>query len=270
MNKGRVMNTLSSIFSLAVILLLTASCGSDSSSAAGGASCTDCITGSFSDSAVTDFEQTSNIAKSDSATKKIMNFVLSEAYAATNGQIRCLENDSVDFRMTALGTETVNVSTSCTTLEEITLGIRIALVESMKTSGKTLRLEYGESGLVAGKVMDMNDFVWGSPFVVPNGKPAYANCNDIYTFHKTGTYKGRVIIQNDPANVIGAGAGQCNVGGGDEYATGYSTEVAFRFKDGHLEFDTDVSNGINFDSGDLNGNGVNRPANIDYERWVIQ
>ena len=257
---------------LITTVILTACGGSDGGGSSGAATgCQGCLTGTFTDASVTGFSQTSNIAKNEIPGKKILNFFIAEAYAAGgDGEISCFTGDPVDFTMTALGTETVNVTTTCDTVSNIVLAVRVALVESMNTSGKTVRLEYGESGLITNKLMDMNNFAWGTGFSVPNGKPGYENCNDRYTFHQTGTYAGRVLIQNDPANVIGAGAGQCNVGGGDEYATGYLTEVAFRFKDGNLEFDTDVSNGINFEPGDLNGNGANRPANIDYERWVIQ
>ena len=204
---------------LIILSVMLASCGSDGGSSTSNgtsSSCSGCITGTFTDSSVTGFQQTSNIARNNSPGKKILNFVLPEAYAAAgDGQISCLENDAIDFTMTALGTETLNVTSTCTTLEQIILDIRVALVESMNTGGKTIRLEYGESGTIANKLMDMNNFAWATSFSVPNGKAGYENCNDLYTFHKSGTYAGRVIIRNDPSNVIGAGAGQCNVAGGD-------------------------------------------------------
>lgn len=245
------------------------SCGSegDSKSALGGSSCENCITGSFFDSAVSDFEQTSNIAGS-----------------VEPGQVSCSKNQSVSFRMTALDTETVNVSTDCTDMEQIEKDIRAQLIDAFRTKGSTIYVKYSEHGELPNRKIDMNNLVWETAptnqvtnsLKIENGRSGYENCYDEYVFYINGsfatgqTFKNTLFIRKHDDTVMGSGVGECHTSNSD-YLNGFNHNFKFRFKNGYMELDNNnIQDYHPYDHGDLNHFGPNQPLNTAYERWVIE
>lgn len=234
-----------SIF-LTTFLFILYSCGSDDSSGGGNTN----YTGTFSDTAITNFTQTSGIAKTNP--NKALELLIPTSYAAT-GNISCIIGESVSFSIdTTIGSvsNTTDVDTTCS--NSIDLSIRRGLLESLKdlalyrtvtdASYKNGLWNLISSGPNAGSYS--YGFVWNLPYQI---KTLATPCFDLYTFDKDS---GLVEIKPDFTN--NGGSCLCNDSDmGNPSHPSYNSDcrtvsASFRFLGGSMELDLTGAN--NFDS----------------------
>jgi len=116
---------------LTLALLITGCNGGSSGS--GGVAGSSLVSGAFSDASVTNFSQTSGIAKlNKSVPSQMIELVIPSAHAG-GGNISCISGEAISFQMDALG-NTVNVNTTCAAITTVDLAIRVGLLESMDNS----------------------------------------------------------------------------------------------------------------------------------------
>lgn len=181
------------------------------------------VSGIFSDSAVTSFQQTSGIAKIDKS-QKVLNFVLPTAYAVT-GNISCIAGQPISFTMDALG-NMVTVNSVCTDVTTIDKDIRVGLLKSM--TGFKMRRTITEA-TYNGNDAFLN-FSGGFQFDVGYDVPRNHGlpCKETYTFHADGTIT--ITAADQTAQVAISDSTAC--GGA------FSDQIAFQFANGYLEFDS--------------------------------
>ena len=234
---------------MATVLAFTlVGCGSDGgSSGAGGSSI---ISGIFSDASVTSFTQTGGVAKVQPGPgQKIMNFVVPTAYAV-DGNISCISGDSVSFQLDALG-NTVNVSTTCTSLTAMDLAIRVGLLESL--DGRSIKRTVTDASYKDGALNFVGGLNWDTDYSVrsindANGDTTVGDrCYDYYKFVQS---TGKLEIRPDTAN----SDGNCLCVTTPGHADCATDTVSFRFVNGYLELD--LTNSDNFDS-----------SAVTYEKW---
>lgn len=248
------------IFAIITTILLT-SCGSDS---AGGGS--GIVSGTFTDSTVSSFTQTSNVAKNK--IEHLGEIIIPSAYAAS-GAIKCATGATVDFSLIGLGGTNIDVTTECDNISNVDLKIRASLLGSL-INKKMFRevTEQGKNTTVFTMPATAAGMATGISVVNNKGDTAtwdFRNCYDLWQFNLT---TGVVTITNDGTEGSGNNAA-CNTdkgsGANTDYSVGFSTEVRFRFIDGKVEFNVD--NETTFEPGTIDGSGV--PSNISYARWCI-
>lgn len=219
------------------------SCGSDS-----GSTQQTKVSGIFSDSAVTNFQQTSGIAKVDKS-DKVLNFVLPTAYAGS-GNISCLSGEAIGFSMDALG-NSVNVSSTCSSVSVIDKDIRINLLKSM--NGKKMRRTVTEADYNGDDAF--LDFSGSFQFNVGYDVPRNAGlpCKETYTFKADGTVTVSALDQG------GQTANGSACGGA------YTDTISFQFANGYLEFDLSAQR--NFSKTNTMADGLSQAAS--YERFEV-
>jgi hypothetical protein len=236
------MNTLKIVSVLGVLIGLSG-CSSDKGSSAK-------VSGIFSDSAVTNFQQTSGIAKLNKS-EKITNFVLPTAYAGS-GNISCITGQAVTFSMDALG-NSVNVSSTCSSVSAIDKEIRVNLLKSM--AGVKMRRTVTEATFNSNDAI--LDFSGGVQFNVGYVVPRNAGlpCKETYTFGTDGTIT--VIAADQTGQTANSDSSAC---GRD-----YTEEFSFQFANGYLELDS--SGQRNFDKTHLKNDAGSQIAA--YERYEV-
>lgn len=247
------------------ILMGLTGCGTDSTSGTSAK-----ISETFNDTAVTNFSQTSGIAKSN--LQKATEFIIASAYAGT-GTISCLSGESVSFQMDALG-NTVNIDATCNSF--IDRSIRRGLLKSMDgisikrtisdASYKNGALDFTAGGSNGGFAFNTNYKVvgmWKDAVVDGGNNDGIVDSNELcyerYTFASNGT----VSIAPHADNVT-----QNTNNGSLNCATGlaYNDSASFRFKDGALELDLTYTN--NFDPAHVFPAGHSDAGSSSYEKWV--
>ncbi|MFG1523475.1 hypothetical protein ABMA67_00565 [Halobacteriovorax sp. RZ-3] len=255
------MRRLLKIVPMAIASVVLVSCNSS-----GGAGEPVLIEQTFSDTAVTAFEQTSGIAEATTG-EEVINFVLPKAYAG-GGDISCYSGERVSFQIDALG-NTVQVDSTCS--ENIDVDIRRGLLSSLDglafyrsitdSSNRFGAIDFTSGGVNGG-------FQWDTPYTVAavsdssGTKPSGLNCMEKYTFNRA---LGTVVLEFDFDN-------------SDAGCTGWTgQEVAsFRFSNGFMEIDLTNTNTFDIDRGfDVsNGNAIcdDATTNVNcesaYERWT--
>lgn len=202
-------------------------------------------TGTFSDTAVSSFEQTGGLAKYKPSAFEM---VIPSAYAA-EGSIRCVQNTPVTFDVIALGAN-LQIEANCD--NNIDLSIRKDLLRSL--AGKRLLMNRG-GGADAKPLLRVINFrpdatFWGIYDNVvaghSNNGQNEQNCRDKFTFDEaTGTV---TIAYDNLAST--ADTHQACLDNEFPGATedDYKIVLAFRFKNGLLEMDPE---GTDFeDNGD--------------------
>ena len=121
------------------LTLLLASCGSDEAAKLAGAGAT--LNSTFTDSTITAFEQTSNVASNSKF--NIQNIFMPSAVAAT-GNISCVTGTNVDFSITGLQSTIIDVTAPCSNADAIDFKIRGKLLETLKN--KKIFKEVSEQG----------------------------------------------------------------------------------------------------------------------------
>lgn len=219
---------------LAFIILAFAGCKGDKSSS-------DELKGAlredtFSDSAVTYFDQVSGLAQNR---KSPLSYLLNTAYAI-DGNIRCFTGSSVSFELEALG-ESVLINTKCNS--EMDLKIRQGLLQSL--AGKRVIMEWagGADARSTGRVITFrpqNSF-WGKYDNVASGAPDRGHqedmCKDSYIFNESA---GTVTIELDVPGSTAIRSDSAQYCLDNEFLGAtqdeYRKVLNFRFKDGKLEF----------------------------------
>lgn len=236
---------------LFVTVIGLTSCGSDSDSGQSK------FTGTFSDSSVSSFSQTSGIAKTISP----IEIIVPTAYAAS-GDISCLRGESVSFEAVALG-ETIDINTTCS--DALDLAIRRKLLEAFIS--KSMHVEMHEHGNANAQTItfpaSVSDSNTMTVDVMGVGNGVSSNCGAKYEFNlSTGTVK----VYIDGANTVGNGINSACGSGASDFVNGFEQQIQFRFKEGKVEFNMD--NETTFDStASDTGGGVS--SNASYARWCL-
>lgn len=262
------MKTLTKNILLVGLLMNLASCGSDGGGATDG---NGKYTGVFSDSAVSNFQQTSGVAKSNS--ERVLNLVISSAYAGT-GSISCIVGETISLSMDALS-NTVNMDVTCNTL--VDRSIRRNLLKSMDgiaikrtisdASFKNGALDFRAGGSNGGFAFNTNYKVvaiWKDAVVDGGNNDGVMDSNEVcyerYTFASNGTVSIAPHADNTTQNTNN-GSLNCAVTGA------YNDSASFRFKDGALELDLTYKN--NFDPANVFPAGHDDAGSSSYEKWEL-
>lgn len=212
--------------------LILTGCG-DGSTSQGGSST---ITSTFSDTAVSNFSQTSGVAKASQG-EKLINFVIPKAYAG-GGDISCISGSDISFQMDALG-QTVSIDTTCSSAAGIEISIRAGLLESF--DGKKLEptvseANYGPTGgrgtdgfgeldfsgtgkafgFYTGTITDTgidsnadsNATLYNNIYVTKAKDDCDGSGNhqyDVFIFTSSGTVYNYVLLKGDLATALGVG-----------------------------------------------------------------
>ena len=263
------MKTTIKTISLGVVLLSLASCGSDGGSATD--SSTGKVTGVFSDTAVSNFQQTSGIAKTN--LEKVGELIISSAYAGT-GSISCFSGETVSFSMDALG-NTVNMDVVCAS--DVDYKIRRGLLKSMDgiaikrtvsdASFKNGALDFRASGANGGFTFNVAykvPAIWKDAVVDGGNNDGIVDANEVcyerYLFASNGTVSIAPHADNTAQNASN-GSLNCSTTGA------YNDSASFRFKDGALELDLTYTN--NFDSANTFPAGHPDAGSSSYEKWEL-
>lgn len=198
-------------------LVFIASCNSESSNGK--------VEGVFSDSAVTNFQQTSGIANNNFK-ENVLEIAIPKAHAGI-GSISCLKGEAVGFSMDAFG-NSIDVSSTCSAFANIEKDIRVQLLKSM--TGLKIRRTVTEATYNGNDAF--LDFTSGFQFDVGYDVPRNGGlpCVETYTFRSNGT----VVISATDQTGLGAGCGGAS-----------SDEISFQFKNGYLEFDLSSQRNFN-------------------------
>lgn len=257
------MNVLKLVSTIGMLTALTG-CGDEAGQAVK-------ISQTFSDSAVTSFQQTSGLAKSNF--EKASELIVNSAYAGT-GAISCMSGEAVSFQIAALG-NTVNLNTSCGPL--IDLSIRRGLLQSMDgiaikrtvsdASYKNGAMDFRAGGSNGGFSFDVGYKVvaiWKDALASGGNNDGIVDSNEIcyerYTFNANGSVTIAPHADNTTQNTNNASLGCAVVGAYDDTAN-------FRFKDGALELDLTYTN--NFDSSNVFPAGHPDAGSSSYEKWEL-
>lgn len=257
--------------SLGAVLLTLASCGSDGGSATSTTSSGDKVTGVFSDSAVSNFQQTSGIAKTNM--EKVGELIIASAYAGT-GSISCFSGETVSFQMDALS-NTVTMDISCA--KDIDSRIRRNLLKSMDgiaikrtvsdASFKNGALDFRPSGSNGGfqfNVAYKVPAIWKDSIADGGNNDGQVDANEIcyerYLFVSNGTVSIAPHADNTTQNANN-GSLHCATG------LSYNDSASFRFKDGALELDLTYTN--NFDPAHVFPSGHEDSGESSYEKWEL-
>ena len=235
---------ITTILTILITFQLTG-CGSDDGASGGGSGL---VTATFSDTSVTNFSQTSGVAKLQrNLPQQAIELIIPSAYAA-GGSISCLSGEAISFQMDALG-NTVTVDSTCTSFTAIDLAIRRGLLASMDgiaikrtvtdASFKNGAMDFRTAGTVGSfswdtgyRVMSIND---------ANGDTTTGdNCYDTYTFVSS---TGKLTIGPD----AGASDASCLCVTTPSHADCQLDTVSFRFANGTMELD--LTNSDNYDTG---------------------
>lgn len=228
------------------------------------------VSGVFSDTAVSNFSQTSGIARTK--IEKVGDLIISSAYAGT-GSISCFSGETVSFSMDALS-NTINMDVTCDS--HVDRSIRRNLLKSMDglsikrtisdASYKNGALDFTAGGSNGGFIFNTNYKVvgiWKDAVVNGGNNDGIVDDNELcyerYTFASNGT----VSIAPHADNVT-----QNTNNGSLNCATGlaYNDSASFRFKDGALELDLTYTN--NFDPAHVFPVGHDDAGSSSYEKWV--
>lgn len=257
---------------LIVLSFILTGCGSDDGASSGG---TSIITGTFSDSAVSNFEQTSGVAKM-TVPEKTLEFVIPTAYAG-GGAVRCVSGEAISFQMDALS-NTVNIDTTCGTYSNIELAIRKRLLESMDgislkrtmtdASYKDGAIDFTSGGASGGfHWNDGNSGTTDDLYVVKDMDDCNGSGGDLYAVYSFDRSTGKVTMYTlmnagtIPTALGKSSAADCAAVTGGTDADGDGLEdspsnASFRFKDGTLELDLSGSNIFEVTRGSVNGDGT--------------
>lgn len=252
---------------LAIIGLLIGmvGCGDDSSSGTPTK-----ISETFTDSAVTNFQQTSGIAKSN--LEKASELIIPSAYAGT-GSISCISGEVAGFQMDALG-NTVDMAVICGS--DVDYKIRRNLLKSMDgisikrtisdASYKNGAIDFTTSGTNGGFSFNTNYRViaiWKDALADGGNNDGVVDDNELcyerYVFASSGTVSIAPHADNTAQNNANASL-HCAVSGD------YNDSASFRFKDGALELDLTYSN--DFDPNRVFPAGHPDAGESSYEKWV--
>lgn len=211
------------ILSSFIIALLLSSCkGGDSSSS----SSPQKHTLLFSDTAVTSFEQTTDVAYKNSLLNNIFNITFPTANALSYN-ISCYQGSRPTFMLNSLGHPLI-FSVDCNA--DIDRQIRSNLLESM--DGLSIKRFVTDASYKDGAIDFSSGVVWDHPYSVKaledsnDDHTANDPCYETYTFHKSNS---TITIGFDAVN--SDASCYCNTHQCDE------DEVAFRFYNGTLELD---------------------------------
>lgn len=207
------------ILLITMVALTLVGCGKDGTSGTGK------VEFIFSDSAVSNFSQTSGIAKIEkSSPQQMMEIVIPSAYAG-EGNVSCLPGESISFTMDALNNN-IDVTSTCSSTSTIDKDIRVGLLKSM--NGYKMRRTVTEATYNGNDaVLNFSGgFSFGTAYTVPRngGLP----CTETYTFNSDGTVSVAAI---DQSGVDTSGTHNTACGGA------YTSTISFRFANGYLEFD---------------------------------
>ena len=242
-------------------------CGKDGGVATGANSK---VSGVFSDTAVTNFSQTSAIAKTKM--EKVGELIISSAYAGT-GTISCFSGDTVSFTMDALS-KTLNMDITCDA--NVDRSIRRGLLSSMDgisikrtisdASYKNGALDFTSGGSVGSFAFNTNYKVvaiWKDAVVDGGNNDGLVDdrelCYERYYFASNGTVSIAPHADNVAQNASN-GSLNCSTG------LAYNDSASFRFKDGALELDLTYTN--NFDPANVFPVGHSDAGSSSYEKWV--
>lgn len=217
---------LRSIYSFIFVALLYGCSGST-----GGKSV---VSKTFSDQAVSNFQQTKGLVTKNFFDKTRDLLIIPFAYAG-DGEIKCNTDSAVSFDMDVFNQPITPIETTCS--KNIELDIRIALLKSLIGKKLLMRYQGGNDGRSSGKILDLSDLTneeefWEIPHGPINGGDP--KCFDQFTFNKE---TGKMTIELDVDSVHPQDKQYCldfEFEGATE--EDYKIDLAFRFKDGLLEY----------------------------------